>query len=1197
METEESIKPPEDLFKDEEFLFPDEPKAHSSSVDPTRKSSEDKKRSPKDIEKWLMDRLKEIIPEDMHSMYINKNNILFAHQTDPLIAEEVEPVDKWLFSLTNGGRRTILSSFDISSPYTKIVNHRIQEARKKVAIDYKTDPSFLRVIDIKSGKYILSNLVRVSAEQRVGLMNYVEYVRSNIKLVPLLEELNRYALMQKIAYKAARKQLWFIMGLAEELKLVERTKSYKYKVLFGKNVNHDQNIYLLDKKVTTKWLHRKREAHIQSSNKVSDTTVSIATYDAIMNSSDIQDSFLRDKIMAADSYNNVLHINSSQSFDGFKSMNISNDAEISDPLVAHAMSISGEGPDGFYQEAMGMSMSNILNVDDSADVTRNPISFKGSVTGNSWQALEQLRRKKAKTATQDVDTVNLALDKIGNRRMNHESKNAINTLMVLEAACKLFGTGPKWSNPDKNEFDASSKKSKLVYVNPPKNVSSKSIAYHYLMQYKSIHQKLNGGIRQQHAVSYGLITLTASKTGEPGGSFKINPQPWEDPLYANKWKKLGGSVGAKSLPWVIKQYQPSRNNKNVENEQASDLIRDEKLDQAPSESDVKRSDETVKETAVVLESDHVVPPNVEGKNNSLGAPILLNDNPLMKLPAEEFSAIVREIPLTDENVITLSEVPTQDSDVTISVEPTALKDADSSTEEEKKDAEEPVTRSDVTGKIMEQSHADSENVGIQGNGVDGLSKNMDENAQVDRGRDAEQPMKIVQGGMKQMKLTELFRYVYTKMKKVKHLPECSPELLGEPQKRSAVMQKRKALQEAPILGKRKRILDDDFIPEAINLNYAPIKSNNEESLRESDEEKEVNEEDNVEVSKEEEPQQEASKISKKEKIYKMREFLKNMFEVEAEESEDENLSDPEDIKKKLQLLKERLQHSDEETESDIESDTEIANEMKDFIGEVEKLNQEDEDLAKQRFFADMQKQEENEIAKLMPLKERSEREMTRREGRMKLLMQLKNNKNLRGIEGLHLSDFESSDEEEGGNGETAKSRRHISKEELQKLLKFRNVDQKSQNLTKTEELQQFVEFKLLNANKQTPCEPVVKNQVETITTDRRSLMDGILFSNPNPVIFGQDKDKPIKSIDPFGAMSTSMNTVAAPVLFGSPKKQATFVMKSFRWDQSAIKPLNSTNIRNVGGFTGFHKQSDALNDKSYRGLLPSRGGTLTNAKP
>lgn len=248
METEESIKPPEDLFKDEEFLFPDEPKAHSSSVDPTRKSSEDKKRSPKDIEKWLMDRLKEIIPEDMHSMYINKNNILFAHQTDPLIAEEVEPVDKWLFSLTNGGRRTILSSFDISSPYTKIVNHRIQEARKKVAIDYKTDPSFLRVIDIKSGKYILSNLVRVSAEQRVGLMNYVEYVRSNIKLVPLLEELNRYALMQKIAYKAARKQLWFIMGLAEELKLVERTKSYKYKVLFGKNVNHDQNIYLLDKK-------------------------------------------------------------------------------------------------------------------------------------------------------------------------------------------------------------------------------------------------------------------------------------------------------------------------------------------------------------------------------------------------------------------------------------------------------------------------------------------------------------------------------------------------------------------------------------------------------------------------------------------------------------------------------------------------------------------------------------------------------------------------------------------------------------------------------------------------------------------------------------------------------------------------------------------------------------------------------------
>lgn len=98
---------------------------------------------PRDIEKWLIDNLKEIIPQDMQSMYINKNNILFAYQKDALREDEIEPREKWLYNLTNGGRRTILSSFDISAPYTKIVNNRMEEARKRVALDYKTDPSFL----------------------------------------------------------------------------------------------------------------------------------------------------------------------------------------------------------------------------------------------------------------------------------------------------------------------------------------------------------------------------------------------------------------------------------------------------------------------------------------------------------------------------------------------------------------------------------------------------------------------------------------------------------------------------------------------------------------------------------------------------------------------------------------------------------------------------------------------------------------------------------------------------------------------------------------------------------------------------------------------------------------------------------------------------------------------------------------------
>lgn len=84
-------------------------------------------------------------------------------------------------------------------------------------------------------------------------------------------------------------QLWFIMGLAEELKLVERTKSSKYRILVGKNPDNDKNAFFLDKYITAKWLQGRRD-NTAPALQTNDTMTSAAMQE-MSNSSFMQDSF------------------------------------------------------------------------------------------------------------------------------------------------------------------------------------------------------------------------------------------------------------------------------------------------------------------------------------------------------------------------------------------------------------------------------------------------------------------------------------------------------------------------------------------------------------------------------------------------------------------------------------------------------------------------------------------------------------------------------------------------------------------------------------------------------------------------------------------------------------------------------------------------------------------------------------------
>ncbi|GIX63946.1 mature-parasite-infected erythrocyte surface antigen, putative [Babesia caballi] len=1170
MATQESMSATDNLFKDDDDL--DVSDAGEQGAPMASKPAETvASQWDGDIEKWFMENLLSIIPKEMQARYINKNNLLFAFQRNPLEDREEDHKREWLKRLTNGGRRTILNSFDIVSPFTKIPTTTNEAARRRVAIDYKSDPSFLRIIDKRTGRYILANLAKVATEQRRGLIKYVEYLRENIRFIPLMEELNRFALVQKLAYTAARKEMWFFLALAEELKLVKRSKSHAYKVAFPNEKMSEPNPYVLDRHVTAKWLYGKND---RMKTHVAPDAEAPRVSECGDNALGERDVLLSERGLTEGPLLNTPH-KDGDSFLGGRLLDSSQDANLSHAQLPDSMGMADSGGTAL-SHFTDASASNWLPGDESLGISGYPMSFHGSISGESGYMYGVQRRKKPKVATTETeDSLQGVVNRMNNRTARNAGKNAIHTIAVLEATGKFYGHGPKWSNPDKSEFDKGNKKNALVYVRPPKTLSKSSIAYEYLMQYKSVHQKLNGGIRQQHAVSYGIITLGTAAPGEPISSYQVNAEPWNDPGYAEKWKKLEPYSG-KFPPWRIPGHQPPANSGGPNVQEDLDKTNTDNLSRSGKEP-----------SNPPMPSDASMPTESNGSERSQNVCITDSTSDLAAPVA------ARNIPSNQaQEMDKVQEHQHQYGDSSVDGGFSSQKD---------RQMEAGAGTAVPGGQHVEgctaaptgaEGHIEGEERCFGGAKGDTVSQelNATENpaeaesekhlhTQVDDDGNTEGPNLPIDSGMKQMKLTSLFRYVYTKMKKVKSLPECSPELLVRPKKliSNRILEEDHTLN-AQVSGKRKRILDDDFIPEAFTVNYVKINTSSsprKESPIDVDtvaEEKGVDAEQNVGFSGE-------AKQHKKERIRKMRELVKNMFEVEAEESEDENLSDPEDIRKKLQLLKERLQHSSGESESDDESDTDVADEMKDFITDVDKLNAEDEEIAKQRFQADMKQMEENELAKLMPLKERSERELTRREQRMKLLMQLRKAKNVQDIQDLHPSDFESSEEENGESVVQGKTKRRITKAELEKLMKFKKGDHPfGTNVSEVEELRLFVDAKLQTYKKYTDEAPIVKNLVERVSNERREMMDNMLASGFDSDIFGDDLWKPFGNTNPFGNGLNPRSRESAGETGRSPRNASAIVMKSFRLNQSVMKPLNSTNIRNVGGFTGFHNLESALRE-------------------
>eukprot|EP00371_Babesia_bovis_P000383 XP_001609030.1 hypothetical protein [Babesia bovis T2Bo] len=91
-------------------------------------------------------------------------------------------------------------------------------------------------------------------------------------------------------------------------------------------------------------------------------------------------------------------------------------------------------------------------------------------------------------------------------------------------------------------------------------------------------------------------------------------------------------------------------------------------------------------------------------------------------------------------------------------------------------------------------------------------------------------------------------------------------------------------------------------------------------------------------------------------------------------------------------------------------------------------------------------------------------------------------------------------------------------------------------------------------------------------------MDAMLASYSNSNIFGGDMTPSLAKNRAPGLLSQSSFNSKDEDHSNSRQKHSAFLMESFRLDHTSMKPLNSANIRNIGGFTGFHNLESALKD-------------------
>ncbi|SOV81380.1 conserved Plasmodium protein, unknown function [Plasmodium sp. gorilla clade G3] len=135
----------------------------------------------------------------------------------------------------------------------------------------------------------------------------------------------------------------------------------------------------------------------------------------------------------------------------------------------------------------------------------------------------------------DLEKKKKALEEMKRKKKEKDHKKTFNIYSLLESAAQFYGEGPKYCNPNMNEFYKSNN-NQLVYIKPPTNVDEKNLLINFFLQFPSLNKKLEYNKKRIYAENYGLIKIIRNAENLPV-NFELNTQPWKNPEYEELWNE------------------------------------------------------------------------------------------------------------------------------------------------------------------------------------------------------------------------------------------------------------------------------------------------------------------------------------------------------------------------------------------------------------------------------------------------------------------------------------------------------------------------------------------------------------------------------------------------------------------------------------------------------------------------------------
>ncbi|CRG95160.1 conserved Plasmodium protein, unknown function [Plasmodium gallinaceum] len=604
--------------------------------------------------------------------------------------------------------------------------------------------------------------------------------------------------------------------------------------------------------------------------------------------------------------------------------------------------------------------------------------------------LEEIEKKKREL--EEMKRKKKALEEIEKKKKERADKKTFNIYSLLESAGQFFGEGPKYSNPNIQEFHKSNN-NQLVYIKPPDNIDEKNILINFFLQFPSINKKLEYNKRRIYAENYGLIKIIKNNENLPI-NFELNTQPWKLEEYKNLWYEQNklNNFQIWNMSNVLNYDHSSEYTQfsNTKTEQANqtenitcEMNKNENTKNETSENEIYKNENIKNETSENENIKNEIYKNENIKNENIKNENIKNEN----IKNEN---IKNEIYKNEETPIIIDDSDKKKNTKDENIRTNNFEIKKTGTKK----------RSEIlTKKIKKICSADDS---------------------------------------KQMKLTSFLskdkinKNIDIKSKDINKINVDVKEELSN--KSDYMTSENEELEYISLKKKKKKILDD----EQINNEYNTNNLNNDIEKKKNEESNNNNENESISEDKKQIYEELIKKQKfKEEKKRLLNDKMKEIFELEAEESEDENIEDPEE-RKKAQLLKNQ-KIEENETEDDEEY---ISEDFNEFINNEEYNS--DNDIIKLKHAEEMEKLEEDiflkkftyqgkEFNKELTNKEKLELERERQLLRRKKLLLNCN------IGNVKLSDFESDSSSNSSSNEPFKNSLYES------FTEFENIDKVKKN--------------------------------------------------------------------------------------------------------------------------------------------------------